>query len=404
MNETEKRYYFAAVKLCCIIILIIYFISSRERSLNAISREWFLLAVTMVAVLGFELTRKEFAGAGQKTEKRFEVAGWFKVNWQSLFFLVIEIILTVVLILFYKESGCGLYLFPLVVLDSVLFFGLPFVWGLLAFVGVFLSPDNVNIYMFNCLFLLIIYLQNFVIIARYRRYMTEFEKEEYQLKDSINSQDTTYKEELKKSSLAFENRMLEEKTRLSQALHDKLGHSINGSIYQLEACKVLMEKEPEQSAEIMQGVIDNLRTCMDEIRIILRREKPDKRRMAYLQLVQLCEECREKYGIQADFRIQGEDKQLPEPIWEIILDNAIEAVTNALKYSKCSEITIEIVILHKVVRCNIQDNGIGCDNLKAGMGIQGMQNRVRRAGGYIDITCDSGFRINMIIPLEEMAL
>ena len=29
------------------------------------------------------------------------------------------------------------------------------------------------------------------------------------------------------------------------------------------------------------------------------------------------------------------DKTVPEKIWEIILDNTFEAVTNALKYSKC---------------------------------------------------------------------
>lgn len=252
--------------------------------------------------------------------------------------------------------------------------------------------------MFYCLFIIIIYYQNFVIIEKYRKYLSDYEAEEYQLKGSIESQDMIYKEQLKKSSLTFENELLEEKARLSQVLHDKLGHSINGSIYQLEACKVLMEKEFTQSKSIMQGVIDNLRTSMDEIRLILRTEKPNKKRMAYLQLIRLCSECKEKYGIQAEFNIDGEDNEIPEHIWEVILDNAIEAVTNALKYSKCTEITIEILLLHKVVRCSINDNGIGCPSLIEGMGIQGMKNRARRLNGYLDISSDKGFRINMIIP------
>ena len=193
--------------------------------------------------------------------------------------------------------------------------------------------------------------------------------------------------------------MLEEKARLSQALHDKLGHSINGSIYQLEACKILMEKDPQQSNKIMQGVIDNLRTSMDEIRKNLRQEKPDKKRLAYLQLVQLCEECNEKYGIKAEVIIEGENSEVPEYLWDIILDNTIESVTNALKYAECTELSIDIAILHKVIRCSIRDNGVGCSVMKEGMGIQGMKNRIHKVNGLIDINSDNGFRINMIIPL-----
>ncbi|MDF2869881.1 MAG: sensor histidine kinase [Anaerocolumna sp.] len=61
---------------------------------------------------------------------------------------------------------------------------------------------------------------------------------------------------------------------------------------------------------------------------------------------------------------------------------------------------IEIIILHKVIRCGIRDNGNGCELLKEGMGIQGMKNRVRNVNGYIDISSNEGFLINMIIPLS----
>lgn len=398
MNENEKKYFFSAMKLFCILMVIIYYISSSQESLHVISMEWFLLTATLSAALGYELVN----GTGYYYDSDdYNFRKWIllKGNKLKLFFLLIEILLTAVLILLFRESNNGLLLIPLAVLDTVILFRLNFSFSLLALTGIFIDLDHCFIYSIYCLFIIIIYFQNFIVIEKYKKYLEDFEKEEYQLKDSINTQDTIYKEQLEKSSLAFENKMLEEKARLSQALHDKLGHSINGSVYQLEACKILMEKDPVQSGKIVQGVIDNLRTSMDEIRIILRREKPDKKRMAYLQLVQLCEECREKYGIQAEFKMEGEDKQISELIWEAILDNAIEAVTNALKYSNCTKLSIEIIILHKVIRCSIKDNGIGCSLLKEGMGIQGMKNRARKVNGYIDITCDNGFHINMIIPL-----
>lgn len=399
MNESEKRYYFSTIKLCCIIILIIYFVSNSMKSLQAVSVEWFLLAVTLLAALGFEL-----ADTPEKEERKsnFDIKNWIFKRKKKFFFLCAEFILMVILLVFFGESNNGLFLLPLVLLDTIVFFHLSFVLSLLSLIGVLFFSANIYLYIIYCFFLIIIYFQNFIIINKYKKYLEDFEQEEYQLKDSIHSKDTIYRERLEKSSLTFENEMLEEKTRLSQALHDKLGHSINGSIYQLEACKVLMAKEPLESSKIMQGVIDNLRTSMDEIRMILRREKPDKKRMAYLQLVQLCQECKTKYGIQADVKIEGENKEIPELFWDIILDNTIEAVTNALKYAKCTKLSIEIKILHKVIRCSIEDNGVGCDTMKEGMGIQGMKDRARKVNGYIDISSENGFHINMIIPVTSV--
>jgi signal transduction histidine kinase len=325
--------------------------------------------------------------------------GYELISKKKLVFLIVEIVLVLFLILIFRDSDSGLFLLPMVVLDAVTFFHLSYSFCILSFIGIPLNIDQLFIYIIYCLFLVIIYFQNHIVIERYRTYLEDFEQEEYRLKASIHVQDTHYKEELEKSSLAFENQMLEEKARLSQALHDKLGHSINGSIYQLEACKVLMSKDPEESKKIIQGVIDNLRKSMDEIRSILRREKPDKKRMALLQLIGLCEDCKKKYGIQAEVKIDGEDKEISELLWEIILDNTFEAVTNALKYAKCSKLKIEITILHKVIRCSITDDGIGCSQMKEGMGLQGMKNRVRKANGFIDINGEDGFRINMIFPL-----
>lgn len=399
MNDNMKKYHFTLIKFCCIITLIIYYVYNNWKSLHEISVGWFLLAFTLTVSIFFELI-------GDNTEhpEHYVQINGRKVLKSKLIFLVAEAVLTVILIILFRAGGYGLFLLPLVLLDSITFFNLSYVYCAFLLIGIVLNIDNSFIYVFYSIFILIIYLQNYVIIEKYRKNLEDYEEEEYQLKNTLHSKDLLHREELEKSSLTFENRMLEEKARLSQALHDKLGHSINGSIYQLEASKVLIEGKPEESTKIVQAVIDNLRTSMDDIRYILRREKPDKKRMAIIQLIGLCEECKEKYGIQADVKIDGEDKEIPENLWEVILDNTFEAVTNALKYAKCTKISIDIAILHKVIRCSITDNGVGCSTIKEGMGIQGMMERTRKVNGFLDINSENGFRINMIIPLESKPL
>jgi len=218
------------------------------------------------------------------------------------------------------------------------------------------------------------------------------------LKRDLHEREYELREEISKGRLKVENQLLEERSRLSQTLHDKLGHSINGSIYQLEAIKLLMKKDPETAGTMIQAVIDQLRVGMDEIRMILRKERPEKYKLALLQLQQLCDECNQK-GVKAQLFTEGELSKAPEKYLEIILDNAFEAVSNSLKYAGCTKIEIKIYIMNRMIRCSISDNGIGCKEVVDGMGIAGMRQRIREVNGTLNFETELGFTINMLLPL-----
>lgn len=246
----------------------------------------------------------------------------------------------------------------------------------------------------------IIYIQHDFVVTSYQKEVRENSLSEQQLKKNMHYRENALREEMNRGLLVAENEILEERARLSQTLHDKLGHNINGSIYQLEAVKLLVEKEPETSRNMVQAVIDQLRTGMDEIRSILRRERPEKYKLAVLQLRRLCEECR-GMGIEAELITKGNLSDVPENYLEIILDNAVEAVSNALKYAHCSKIEIEIIVMNQMLRCSISDNGIGCNQMEEGMGIAGMRRRMRSVNGILDLATETGFTINMLLPMKE---
>ena len=242
------------------------------------------------------------------------------------------------------------------------------------------------------------YIQQEFVISPFKKQLHEETVLEQELKSTMESRELASKAELKKNMLSASNRILEERSNLAQALHDKLGHNINGSIYQLEAIKVLMDKDPEKSKQMTQAVIDQLRTGMDEIRAILRKERPEKKDLAILQLYKLCEDCNDK-GVETNLETDGDITQVPDRLWEVILDNAFEAVSNSMKYSKCKNILITIKVMNKFIRCSIKDDGVGCSNIKDGMGISGMRSRIRSVNGTIDFESLSGFAVNMLIPM-----
>ena len=158
-----------------------------------------------------------------------------------------------------------------------------------------------------------------------------------------------------------------------------------------------MEKEPHAAKGMVQAVINELRGGMDEIRLILRKERPAKHEMALVQLKKLCSECQQK-GIETELYTEGELQKVPECYLHIILDNTYEAVSNSLKYSKCSKIEIKIHVMNQVIRCMVADNGIGCGTFTDGMGIAGMRRRVREVNGILDFETEAGFKINMLFP------
>ena len=302
-----------------------------------------------------------------------------------------------------KVGGSGFILLGYFFIYELLMFfnaGLP--WYFVPYIALLAKTDVGYLTQFLVITMLFLcYAQYNFIVLYYKKQMDEDTKTQQGLKRDIEKRENATRIELKRNILESENRILEERAQLSQTLHDKLGHNINGSIYQLEATKVIMDKDPEKARSMIQAVIDQLRTGMDEIRAILRKERPDKKQMALLQLYELCEDCNKK-GVDAELETEGDLTKVPAEMWEIILDNSFEAVTNSMKYSKCKHIKISLIALNQMVRCSISDDGVGCEKIVDGMGISGMRQRVRTAGGSIDFETEAGFTVSMLLPLKTV--
>lgn len=371
MEEQFRSSYFPAIRMGILLALEIY-IAFTQFVMTGASVKMLLLLALLIG-----------GTAGQEMSVKYRKIPFFIGSALVIVLLGREYLLLAVF-LCYEILSC--------IRPKIFWYMLP--W-LISFVP---TGENAYVQVVIAFFLGVIYMQHDFLVAWYQEQLYEDTVREQGLKRDMYQKEHQMQEKLRETLLMAENRMLEERAGLSQTLHDRLGHNINGSVYQLEAVKVLMDKEPVQSKNMIQAVIDQLRGGMDEIRVILRKERPGKDRLTLLQLERLCKDCRSK-GVQAELFIEGELSQIPETYMEIILDNAYEAVSNSLKYAKCTAITIDVHVLNKVVRCRIADNGIGCEQIKDGMGIAGMRRRVREVNGILSFDTAFGFSINMLLPL-----
>ena len=371
-----EKHYFVFVKYGYVLLMAAYTIlhSGNENRNNAIT-----LALTAVCACVMTV----FETALQKRRRILLLAAEF-----------------VCVVLGIKACGSGyIVLLPVAVSDAVCLMQLPTYFFSASLIGMAMTQDRFT-YLMLCLLTAVIYWQQSGMILKYRKSAEDYEEKELQLKNSIETNAADFQNEIRRTNLHYENIMLQDKAQLSQALHDKLGHRINGSVYQLEACRAIAASNPEKADEILGRVTQSLRDGMDEIRAVLRSERPDGKRMALLGLNLLCEECKSQYGIDAQLTIEGDSGRIDEKMWNVIYDNSCEAVTNAMKYAQCSRMRIEIRILNQMLRCCVSDNGRGCEEIHDGMGLEGIKKRVAQLGGTAHISGDNGFCINILIPIK----
>lgn len=216
----------------------------------------------------------------------------------------------------------------------------------------------------------------------------------YRLSNNLNK-DSEYKEQIIYTS------QLEERNKITQEIHDSIGHTISGGLMQLEAAKLLIEKDPEKSKAIMQNVINVLREGMEVIRAALRNIKPSAEQLGINKIKLILDKFTLQSNIKVNLVYSGDIEKISFIQWKVIQANLSEALTNVIKYSKATSVTMTIQVLNKFIKAEIKDNGIGAGNISKGIGIRGMEERIQNLEGKIIIDGSGGFSIIMLLPIDK---
>ena len=194
---------------------------------------------------------------------------------------------------------------------------------------------------------------------------------------------------------------MEERNSLAQKIHDKVGHSIAGSLIQLEAALVIVGSDRSKAEEIIRNVINVLKDGMESIRSTLRNIKPAAEQLGINRLKVLLDEFSMNSNIKASLGYSGTMSVISHLQWKIITDNIKEALTNTLKYSSATTVKVNLEVLNKLVRVEVKDNGVGAFSFKKGLGLRGIEERSENAGGKVIIDGSKGFSIIMLLPISS---
>lgn len=99
-----------------------------------------------------------------------------------------------------------------------------------------------------------------------------------------------------------------------------------------------------------------------------------------------------------EIEFEGELPQNEETAY-LLLSAAREAVTNAVRHAGADRVTIRLTEKDDMLAAEISNNGTKQPaSIVEGGGLQNLRRRVERAGGAMEITCEGGVRLQLMLP------
>jgi PAS domain S-box-containing protein len=220
-------------------------------------------------------------------------------------------------------------------------------------------------------------------------------------------------EEAEQRLRALNNRLLraqdEERRRLARELHDSAGQmlvALSMNLVPLEQSLAKQNPELDKLAVSSIGLVDEL---SKELRTMSHLLHPPLLDEAGLKsaLRWYVEGFAERSGIQVDLQLDSKLPRLPQEVETTIFRIVQESLTNIHRHSGSKKASLRIDQDAKNTRVEIRDEGRGISQFnsaknlptRAGVGIQGMQERVRQLQGKFEIESgQSGTTVIVILP------
>lgn len=197
---------------------------------------------------------------------------------------------------------------------------------------------------------------------------------------------------------------LNERNRISKEIHDSIGHMLSRALLQVGALMTVTKEE--LTKEGLTSLKESLSDGMDQIRSSIHNMYDDSIDL-YVQIEYLVKNfsfCQITY----DYDIKNQPSlQLKHSFIAITK----ECLSNIIKHSNATRVTITLREHPAMYQLIIQDNGTMDENdkkilIKAfekqefdeGMGLRNIVDRVKGFGGNINITLDPGYKLFISVP------
>jgi signal transduction histidine kinase len=197
-----------------------------------------------------------------------------------------------------------------------------------------------------------------------------------------------------------------ERNRLARDLHDgaiqkvyTAGLLVESAQKQADSENPELSNRLEKAGNVLNDAIGDLRRNLGE----LNADHPDEPLQAALRRMAEDPRFRTLVDVSVDLQLPP-DESLTPVRGEHVLSVVNEALSNAVRHARASQVKITGVYDAGRLKLTIEDNGIGLpENPQPGYGLRNMRDRARLLGGQIEISPVNGrgTRVSLDIPWGE---
>lgn len=215
---------------------------------------------------------------------------------------------------------------------------------------------------------------------------------EQQMLNQMNSELQVTIEKLKRVS------KMGARNYVARELHDIIGHSLVVTIKLLEVAKMYVVKEPKLAVDAINDSALAITTGVKSMDSITTRERNYTGATLESEIKKMLNRLKNA-AINTHLNFRGGHYQIEKKRYDVISRICLELLTNALKHSAAKDIFISVNVQEVKITIIIMDNGIGCQSLVLGNGLNGIKERLALIDGQVDFitAADEGFMAKITI-------
>ena len=199
---------------------------------------------------------------------------------------------------------------------------------------------------------------------------------------------------------------LQERNRIAREIHDSLGHSLTAQTILLENALLFLPPNANRARDYLVHAKDSAYQALREVSKSVSALRKDPLRDPPLPTAipalaaDIC--------IPAHIKIECEielSEPLPDEVNLALFRIVQEALTNTVKHSQSTQVSVKLSAKRDRLHLQVLDNGQGFDPSKntTGFGMRGMRERASDLGGSCQIWSapGKGCRVSIILPLPK---
>jgi signal transduction histidine kinase len=204
----------------------------------------------------------------------------------------------------------------------------------------------------------------------------------------------------------------EERTSIARELHDIVAHSVSVMLVGVRGARDVLQTSPDVADDTLARVEASGERSLAELRRILGllrspEQRPESRPQPTLaNLDELIAEFHAA-GLPVSLVVAGEPQSLAEGVELSVYRVVQEALTNVLKHTRPTHVSVTLAFRDSGLELEIVDDGVRQgEHLDAngGQGIVGMRERVALLGGELETgrRAGGGFRVAARVPIDDV--